>query len=296
MSIVESIILGLIQGVTEILPVSSTAHLVLFTKLFGEEPDKAFDVIMNFGSWIAIMIYFYDIWLDIIVGTLNFIKITVYIWLKENNQSDLKNRLPRFNRMNVDYHKNEFYLESKEKAMLSFSLIIATIPALVVAYFFGDFIENKLDTNLVIGSALLVGGVLLFLVDILSKKDLELKNIGFFRSIFIGLGQTLALIPGFSRSGSTITASLFLGLNRKDSALYAFLLGAPIILVATIVKLPEFIEIYQFSLTSILSFVFSIIGTFLTIHLFYNFIQKQSYLIFVGYRIILGFSLIFMSL
>lgn len=296
MNIWEAIILGLIQGITEILPVSSTAHIILFTQLFGEEPDISFNVIMNFGSWIAIMIYFYDIWLDLVVGTLNFIKITIYTWLKENNKSKLKNKLPRFSRMTVDYEKNEFYHNSKKQFILGFNLILATIPVLVIAFFIKDFLNKNLENNFMIGVSLILGGGLLYIAEILSKQKYNIDNIGFGKIILIGFGQVMSLIPGFSRSGSTIMASLFVGLKRKDAATFAFLLGAPVILIATIVEIPSFINDYQISLEVILSFMFSIIGTLVSIHILYKFIQKQSFLVFVIYRFILGGFLIINSI
>jgi len=296
MSIWEAIILGLIQGITEILPVSSTAHIILFTLLFSEKPDISFNVIMNFGSWIAIMIYFYDIWLDLVVGTLNFVKITIYTWLKENNKSKLKNKLPRFSRMTVDYGKNEFYYNSKKQFILGFNLILATIPVLVIAFFIKDFLNKNLENNFMIGVSLILGGGLLYIAEIISKQKYNIENIGFGKIILIGFGQVMSLIPGFSRSGSTIMASLFVGLKRKDAATFAFLLGAPVILIATIVEIPSFINDYQMSLEVILSFMFSIIGTLVSIHILYKFIQKQSFLVFVIYRFILGVFLIINSI
>ncbi len=293
MNIWQALVIGLLQGVTEILPISSTAHLVLAPHVLGiqEQPGIAFDVVMNFGSWVAIMIYFRDVWLDIVVGTLNFCKISVSNYLNHPGREALKQRTPLFHDMTVPYEKNEFYQESKRQAYLAFDLVVATVPALIAAFFFEDWIETYARQPQVIAGALIIGAVLLWLSDIIGKKHTEINHISFVQSILIGIGQMFALIPGFSRSGSTITAARFSGVARKDAATFAFLLGAPIILIATVVKLPEFFAVYQLSIPSIVAFVSAIIGTYITIHYFFQFIQKQSYLIFVIYRILLGLTI-----
>ncbi len=292
MTILQGFILGLVQGITEVLPVSSTAHLILTQKLLGlDSIGLSFDVMMNFGSLIAIIIYFWDIWLDLIVGVLNFIKIRVSVWLRAKPQ--IKQYTPRFKSMETQYSLNtSFYTESLQSARTALFLALATLPALAIGYISKDYIENYARTPFVIAIALIVGAILLEIADRIGKRELTLNTITPMKVLIIGCTQVLSLIPGFSRTGSTMTGGLFVGLNRKDSSAFAFLLGAPVIFIATIATLPDFIREYSYSAASIIAFITSGIVTYITIHILYTFIQKQSFRIFVVYRIILGILLL----
>lgn len=292
MTILEGLILGVVQGVTEVLPISSTAHLILAQKLLGLDTITiSFDVMMNFGSLIAVIIYFWDTWLDLIVGVLNFCKIKGSVWLAD--RPNIKPYIPRFNKIETSYSKDtEFYRQSLQSFQLALFLALATIPALLVGYFSKDWIESYARTPFVIALALILGGLLLGLADYFSSKKYSLSNLHPVKIMVIGLFQVLSLIPGFSRTGSTMTGALLMGLNRKDSADFAFLLGAPVIFLATIATLPDFIAEYSYSLASLVAFMASGVVTYLTIHLLYTLIQKQSFKVFVTYRIILGISLL----
>lgn len=292
MTIIEGFILGLVQGITEVLPISSTAHLILAQKVMQlENISLSFDVMMNFGSLIAIIIYFWDIWLDLIVGVLNFFKITISVWL--SNKPNLKSYIPRFNKIKTDYSKNtEFYKRSLQSFQLALFLALATIPALIIGYLGQDWIENNARTTVIISLALIIGGIMLGLADYWARQKYTLHTLNPIRVLVIGCFQVLALIPGFSRTGSTMTGALLMGLNRKDSAAFAFLLGAPVIFIATIATLPDFIAEYKYSWASLVAFISSGIITYITIHILYQIIQKQSFKIFVAYRIILGILLL----
>ena len=292
MTIFEGFILGLVQGVTEVLPISSTAHLILTQTLMGlETKNLSFDVMMNFGSLIAIIIYFWDIWLDLIVGVLNFCKITISVLLA--NKPNLKPYIPRFNKIKTAYSKDtEFYKNSLQSFQLVLFLSLATIPALVIGYLGGDWIEGNARTTEIISIALIIGGIMLGFADYFATQKYTLSTLNPIRVLIIGFFQVLALIPGFSRTGSVMTGALFMGLNRKDSAAFAFLLGAPVIFIATIAKLQEFIAEYSYSLASLVAFITSGVVTYITIHILYQIIQKQSFKIFVAYRLILGILLL----
>jgi undecaprenyl-diphosphatase len=292
MTILQGFILGLVQGITEVLPISSTAHLILAQKLLGlNDIGISFDVMMNFGSLIAIIIYFWDIWLDLIVGVLNFIKIRISVWLRARPK--IKQYTPRFKSMETQYSLDtSFYAKSLQSARITVFLALATLPALVIGYISKDWIENYARTPLVIAIALIVGAILLEIADRIGKRELTLHTITPIKVLIIGCAQVLSLIPGFSRTGSTMTGGLLVGLNRKDSAAFAFLLGAPVIFIATLATLPDFIRDYSYSTASIIAFITSGIVTYITIHILYTFIQKQSFRIFVVYRIILGILLL----
>jgi undecaprenyl-diphosphatase len=292
MTILEGFILGLIQGVTEVLPISSTAHLILAQKLMNiQEVSLSFDVLMNFGSLIAIIIYFWDIWMDLIVGVLNFMKIRGNVYL--STRPNIKKYIPRFNKIETPYSKKtQFYEQSSRSAKLAMLLIVATIPALLIGYFSKDWIENYARTPLIISIALIIGGIFLGMADKFGAQKESINTIHPLRVLIIGFFQVLSFIPGFSRTGSVMTGALFVGLNRKDSAAFAFLLGAPVIFLATIATLPDFITEYRYSFSSLVSFITSGIVTYFTIHILYNFIQKQSFKVFVAYRLILGILLL----
>lgn len=296
MTIFEGFVLGIVQGVTEVLPISSTAHLILAQTLMGlETKNLSFDVMMNFGSLIAIIIYFRDIWLDLIVGVLNFCKITISVLLAD--KPNLKPYIPRFNKIKTAYSKDtEFYKSSLQSFQLALFLILATIPALMIGYLGGDWIEEYTRKDnigvVIISLALIIGGIMLGLADYLATQKHTLSTLNPVKVFVIGLFQVLALIPGFSRTGSVMTGALFIGLNRKDSAAFAFLLGAPVIFLATIATLPDFIAEYSYSFASLVAFIISGFTTYITIHILYQIIQKQSFKIFVAYRIILGILLL----
>ncbi len=286
----QALLLGMFQGAMEVLPVSSTAHLVLLHTLMGTEGSTlSFDVMMNFGSWLAVMIYLREAWLDMIVGILNFIKIRVYLFVRHKSW---KNRVPGFHNMTVPYEKNNFYNQSRQHSLWALYLIVGTIPAGFVGLLFRSQIDQYLRTPFFIALALILGAGLLWLADSTAKKHYTLETMKWYQALIIGVGQILALVPGFSRSGSTITAGLFVGFTRKDAATFSFLLGAPIVLAATLSSLPEFIQTYQFSQPTIVAFIASIGSTFVSMHLFYQFIEKQSYLLFVIYRMILGVGIL----
>jgi undecaprenyl-diphosphatase len=292
MTILEGLILGIIQGVTEVLPISSTAHLILAQRIMGiEYVSLSFDVLMNFGSLIAIIIYFWDIWLDLIVGVLNFMKIRGSVYL--STRPNIKKYIPRFNKIETPYSKKtKFYEQSSRSAKLAVLLLVATIPALLIGYFSRDWIENYARTPLIIAIALIIGGILLGVADKFGSQKESMNTIHPLRVLIIGFFQVLSFIPGFSRTGSVMTGSLFVGLNRKDSAAFAFLLGAPVIFLATIATLPDFITTYSYSFASLVAFITSGIVTYFTIHILYQIIQKQSFKVFVAYRLILGILLL----
>jgi undecaprenyl-diphosphatase len=292
MTILDGFILGLVQGITEVLPISSTAHLILAQKIMGIGANNlSFEVIMNFGSLIAIIIYFWDIWLNLIIGVLNFMKIRGSVYL--STRSHIKKYIPRFNKIETAYSKDtKFYQESLQSFKLSLFLIIATFPALLIGYFSQNWIETNARTPLIIAIALIIGGVLLGVADKIGVQKKSMKTIHPLNILIIGFFQVLSFIPGFSRTGSVMTGALFVGLNRKDSAAFAFLLGAPVIFLATVATLPDFITTYSYSFASLVAFITSGIVTYFTIHILYKIIQQQSFKVLVAYRLILGILLL----
>ena len=189
MSLIEALTLGLLQGLTEFIPVSSSGHLLLAHELFGtSENTLSFDVALHVGTLLALLVYFRnDLW------TL----------LKNINQKNEQGRLARL-------------------------LLLATIPAAAVGLLFGDFIDEQLRSASVVALSLAAVGVLMLIVD-RNVNKLDASEVSKKQAVSVGFAQILALIPGVSRSGITITAGIFMGLSRKQAARFSFLLAVPII-------------------------------------------------------------------
>lgn len=204
MTILQSIFLGIVQGLTEFLPVSSSGHLVFFQSLFGlKEPPLFFDVMLHLGTLFAVVIYFWtDIW-KIVQG------IVATLKRKEKGQNQAK---------------------------LFLWIILATIPTGIMGLLFKDWFESLFSKPKVVGGMLLVTGSVLWLTRWAKKEGRLLERMGWIDSIFIGIAQGLAIIPGISRAGATISTGLFCGLDRELSGKFSFLLSIPAILGATILE------------------------------------------------------------
>jgi len=259
--ILQSIILGLVQGITEFLPISSSAHLLIFHNFWESslENSLTFDVFLHFGTLLALIIYFFKDIIQLIKGFF------------------------------ASIFRNNF--RKKFEQRLSWFLLVATIPAGLVGYFFGDFIENNLRSIPVAIGALVGVGILFILVERFVKvlRSLEVINLG--DSIFIGLAQILALIPGVSRSGITIVAGMSKKLNRGASAKFAFLMGIPIILGAVIKQLSE-TNISEISLAYFFGLASAFVAGMISIRFLMNFLTKHSLTGFAIYRFVLAAALI----
>lgn len=258
MNYILSIIAGLIQGVTEFLPVSSSGHLVLFHDIFNFSlPDNiAFDAVLHLGTLLSLLIFFRK-------------EISHYIrgFFKSIGHFDIHNSDQR----------------------LSFFIIIATIPAVIAGYFFEDVIEKIFRTPQSVAFMLIFFGIILYIVDMRTKKIKKIEDITLYDSIVIGVAQVLSLIPGVSRSGITIIAGLSQNLQRQDAAKFSFLLGIPVILGAGVKK---FFDLNSMDSSQIvilsLGFVVSLVAGLLTIRFFIKFLSNHSLKIFAYYRIVLG--------
>ncbi|SFV62682.1 Undecaprenyl-diphosphatase [hydrothermal vent metagenome] len=261
MDLIQTIILSLIQGVTEFLPVSSSAHLILVPKLTNwNDQGLAFDIVLHLGTLSAIVFYF---------------KIQIKQLL-----------LDFFNSI----HQQRSIGESK----MAWGVILGTIPVGLVGLFFKDFIELHLRSIEVIAYSTLIFGILLGFADWFNaKKESHRTSINWFDILIIGSFQAIALIPGTSRSGITITAGLLLGLSRQLSAQFSFLLSIPVIILSAILTTKDIIESPEKINLWFLFLGFSISGLFayLTITWFMKLIEKSGMLPFVIYRLILGLLL-----
>ena len=262
MDIIQTITLSLIQGLTEFLPISSSAHLVLLPKLFAwPEQGLAFDVVLHFGTLCAIIYYYRN---SLLVMSQDFIS-------------------------SIQTKKME------GEALLAWGVLLATIPVGLAGLLFKESIELNLRTIEVIAFATLFFGILLGFSDWLNRFLGRSREI--IRSsdiLIIGCFQALALIPGTSRSGITITAALLIGLSRSLSIKFSFLLSIPVIVIAMIAKtfdLVNQVDKVDWSLL-LLGFIISAITAYATIVFFIRLVERIGLLPFVIYRLLLGVLLL----
>lgn len=268
MSFIEAIILGVIQGITEFLPISSTGHLTLAGKFMGLISDKnpehwtSFIAVIQLGTMVSILVYFWkDLW--------NIFKE----FLQNNFQKRLK------------------YSEQSLNSKLGWMIIAGTIPIVIIGLLFKDAIEGAFTKNLsVIAISLIVLAIILAVAEKTASFKKDLKDITLMDSILIGLAQTIALIPGSSRSGTTITGGLFLGLKRDVAARFSFLLSVPAVLASGLLQLKESIAYinYDMAVNIIVATIVSGISGYLAIDFLLKFLKKNTTFVFIFYRIALG--------
>ena len=265
MDLIQSIILGAIQGITEFLPISSTAHLVLLPWFFSwKDPGLPFNVALHVGSLIAIISYFWRDWL-LIIG-------------------DLVNAAA------------ERSFEGRPSGKIGMFLLIATVPGALSGFLFEEQAAGLLRNPLFIAFALSAFGLLLFISDRYSRRDKSIEDMNLTDCIVIGLAQALAIIPGVSRSGITITGAMFRNFKRDEAARFSFLLAAPLIAGAGLFEIRHLAYTDVVSTPFIAGFVASAVFSFLAIKCLLKFVRKQSYTLFVIYRLILAVLIIFMYL
>lgn len=260
MNNLHALILGSLQGLTEVLPISSSAHLIIIPKLMGwVESGLTFDVALHLGSLIALSLYF---WRDILDMSYNFIGS-----ISGKGFSTIGNRLPWF-------------------------IIIGTIPAVIAGKTLEEPIENIFrQSPTLICSFMIFFGLVLAFADTTGAKRWKLDRITLKAAIIVGLAQCLALIPGVSRSGITITAALLLGYNRETSARFSFLLSLPIVFGAAILKVGHLLKtgIPPGETTPLLIGVASAaFFGYLSVAFLLKFVQRYSLYPFVWYRLLAG--------
>ena len=261
MSFIEVLILGFIQGIAEFLPISSSAHLIIFRDIFGigagmsANMELTFDIALHFGTLLAIGVFFF--W--------DFIKMIQKGFTKGVKDDDGK---------------------------ILWYLVAATIPAAIVGVLFEEPIEKIIRSNyVIIALALAIMGIIIYLADKYSKQTKNIKQMTLKDAIIIGCSQVFALIPGFSRSGTTIAAGRILGLERESAAKFSFFLSAPVVLGAVVLQLIKD-SVWSVIVANLSTFILGILVSFIIgiicIKYLLKYLQKHNFKIFMIYRVILA--------
>lgn len=252
MTIFQATVLGIIQGLTEFLPISSSAHLNIMPWLFNwSEIPESFDIALHFGTLLAICIYFFKDWIDLIIGG----------------------------------YKKAIKKEDSVNGRIFWYIVISTIPTGILSIILEKFSDKYLPGMAPIGVALIVMGILLYLVDKKQPSEVSYENITFKQGFLVGLSQAFAAaFPGVSRSGITMTVARLFKIDRESAAKYSFLLSTPVVLAAVILKLNEFV----FNIPFVIGVISSFISGILVIKFLMSFLKKGSFKIFAIYRLVLG--------
>lgn len=257
---IHTFILALIQGLTEFLPVSSSAHLILPSQLFGwEDQGLAFDVGVHVGTLSAVILYFRK----------EVTAITI-----ASTQSLMGHR--------------------SDDGRLGWLVVLATLPAVFAGYLLGDVIDTYGRSILVIASTTIIFGVLLGWADAHNRATRLMNSLGVKDAVIIGIAQAIALIPGTSRSGITITAALMLGFERQSAARFSFLLSIPVILGAGLLKSLEMIDMGTDANWQMVGIgaLMAAMSAWVCIHLFLTWLDRIGMRPFVIYRLLLGITLL----
>lgn len=249
-TIFRAIILGAVQGLTELLPISSSAHLFIIPWIFGWGEIGDFDVALHFGTLLAIGIFFFKDWIKLIKGGYD----------------------------QVVKKKKTF------EGKMFWYIVFATIPGGIIGYLLDHYCSDILTRPEIIGCALIFMGIILYIIDRKAKSKVKYEEMNFKQTFLIGLSQALAFIPGVSRSGVTMTTARAMGIERESAAKYSFMLSAQIVLAATIFKLKDFVFSVPFFIGILVSFLVGIV----VIKFLLKYLQKGDFKIFAIYRIIIG--------
>jgi undecaprenyl-diphosphatase len=264
MTVFEALVLGVVQGLAEFLPISSSAHLALTPWVFGwRDPGLAFDVALHVGTLIAVLWYFNQEWRTLLVAFV---------------------RMVRTRRAETDEERRIIHL------------VIATVPGSLAGLALVDHAESTFRDPVLIATALMVMGVTLWLVDRIAHWDRPLSSMRWRDALLVGVGQMFAIIPGVSRSGSTITAGRALRFSREAAAVFSFLMSAPITFAAIVLKVPDAIRETGLSAPLVVGVLASAVSGWLAIAVLLKLVARHGYGIFAAYRLALGVGILALAL
>jgi undecaprenyl-diphosphatase len=258
----DAVILGIVQGVTEFLPISSTAHLRIVPALLGScDPGAAYSAVIQIGTLLAVLVYF----------ARDIVRIFVAVG-------------------HACLHPKEF---REGDARLGLAIALGTVPIGVLGILFKHYIEGEARSLYVIATSMIVLAVFLLVAERTARHRRLIADLTFWDIQIIGLAQALALIPGVSRSGVTLTAALFLGMRRDEAARFSFLLSIPAVTAAGLYEMKDVLEaVHESGLGPVIvGVVVSLITGLAAIHFLIRYLQTRTTLIFVGYRVLLGLAL-----
>jgi len=259
MNVFQALVLGIVQGLSEFLPISSSAHLSLVPFIFGwKDPGLAFDVALHLGTLAAVLWYFRQQWIDLTLAGFEIL---------------------RTRRVSGDDQWRAVYI------------VIATIPAAIGGLLLQDYAETVFRNPMITAWALILLGVLLWAADHFAPQVRGLREFRWIDALLIGLAQVCALIPGVSRSGSTMTAGRALGFDRTSAATFSFLMSMPITAAAAVVKVPEALR-EGVTLPIVVGILASGISGWLAISVLLKYVSSKSFGIFAIYRVLLGIGIL----
>jgi undecaprenyl-diphosphatase len=273
MPLYQAIVLAIVQGLTEFLPVSSTAHLWLIPWIFKwKDPGLTYDVALHAGTLVAVLLYFWRYWLEMIKMALG---------MSEGSDG-------------TPAKAGSIALLGENRKLFWF-LVIATIPGGIAGLLFERAADEQLRSPLIVGAALLVVGLVMWAGERMGNREVNLGQIGLVDSIVVGAAQAFAVIPGVSRSGSTMAAGLFRGMNRETAARFSFLLATPLVAGACLKK---GLEIHHHGMPAdmrmpfLVGIMVSALVGYAVIAVLIRYLERRTFTIFVVYRVILGVVLL----
>ena len=263
MSTLEAIVLGIVQGLTEFLPISSTGHILYVPALAGwPDPGAAFSAVIQLGTMAAVLVYF---------------------------RGDLWRMAVAFVRSFGGEH--QLWRSSDTDGRLGWYIVLGTIPIAIVGLVFSDQIENNVRTLSLVAVVMILFSFVLMAADLKGAQDRDVKELTLKDGIIIGLFQALALIPGVSRSGSTISGGLFLGLDRESATRYSFLLSVPAVVLSGVFELRKIGDSSGASVgvaPTVIATVLAFISGYLAIAFLLRFVRTHNFSVFVIYRVAVG--------
>ena len=257
MNALQAIVLGVVQGLTEFLPISSSGHLSIVPAFFGwEDPGAAFTAVIQLGTMAAVLLYFRaDLW-----------RIAL-AWLRSLRDPSVRGDLD---------------------ARMGWYIILGTIPISVLGLAFKDPIESRFRNLELIGTSLIVFGLVMLAAEAVSRRDRPLREINSRDGLVIGFAQALALVPGVSRSGATISAGLFRNFDRAAAARYSFLLSVPAVVLSGLFELRHAGEGGLPVGATVVATVIAFVTGYASIALLLRYLARHTIAVFVGYRFVLG--------
>lgn len=278
MNLLQAIILGIIQGLTEFIPISSSGHLIIAEKLMGLEnvmtPQQitAFVAVIQLGTLAAVIIYFLNDILSITLG-----------WLQGNM-------------LWLQGHRGNRGYTARKAARLGWLIIVGSIPIGIIGLLAKKVIEGKLTKSLwIIGASMIIWAIILWIAEQVGNKRREMEHAGLREALVVGFAQVFALIPGSSRSGTTIAGALFAGMSREAAARFSFLLSIPTVAASGVLELREAFHILGDNanfVNLIVSTVVSAIFGYASIAFLLNYLRRNSTMLFIVYRLVAGLILL----